>query len=156
MADRYQRLEGQEPSSGVARLQELNTTSHGESKQTRTHFNWWQGVGWLLTLVVCAFILVTIRIYERKGNITSVQKHTFNTIITGLILGLGLNFFEVFKSFANASRESILALPHLSDQEKKLIESIENLTSVCVLGFTSRKTWIVLFCVAWVSHSSDS
>ena len=63
---------------------------------------------------------------------------------------------EVFKSFANASRESILALPHLSDQEKKLIESIENLTSVCVLGFTSRKTWIVLFCVAWVSHSSDS
>lgn len=104
MADRYQRLEGQEPSSGVARLQELNTTSHGESKQTRTHFNWWQGVGWLLTLVVCAFILVTIRIYERKGNITSVQKHTFNTIITGLILGLGLNFFVRQYSYAVYSK----------------------------------------------------
>lgn len=59
---------------------------------------------------------------------------------------------EVFKSFAKASRESILAQLHLSDQEKRLIEDVENLTNVCVLVWTSRKIWLVLLCVAWVSQ----
>ena len=62
---------------------------------------------------------------------------------------------EVFKSFAKASRESIRA-QHLSDQEKDLIEVIENLTSVRVLGWTTRKLWVSLLCVAWVTHSSES
>ncbi len=55
---------------------------------------------------------------------------------------------EVFKSFAKASRESIRAQPYLSDQEKDLIESIENVTSICVLRWTTRKLWISLLCVA--------
>lgn len=91
MADRYQKLEGQEPSYSNAHLQELNT-AFGESEKTRTPLIR-QGFWWLVTAISCASILVTIRIFEQKGNITNVQKHTFNTIITGLILGLGLNFF---------------------------------------------------------------
>ncbi len=74
MADRYQRLEGQEPSSSSVR-QELNKTTRGESEQIRTSFIW-QGIWWLVTFVFCAFILATIRIFEQKGNITNVQKHT--------------------------------------------------------------------------------
>lgn len=53
----------------------------------------WQFSWWLLTVVLNALILATINIYKRLGNFTSVQKHTFNTISTALILGLGLNFF---------------------------------------------------------------
>ena len=101
MADGYQRIEGQEPSSSIARLQGLITTSYGESKQTRMPFNWRQGLGWLLTVIFCAFILVTIKIYSyEQKNITNVQKHTFNTIITALILVLGLNFFVRHHSHA--------------------------------------------------------
>lgn len=92
MPDPYHPLQGQEPSSKNARLQEPNMASHCESRQAYTPFIR-QGFWWLVTATFCAFILVTIRIFERKGNITNVQKHTFNTIITGLILGLGLNFF---------------------------------------------------------------
>lgn len=98
MADRYQRLEGQERSSSNVR-QELNKTTRGESEQSRTPFIW-QGIWWLVTFVFCAFILATIRIFEQKGNITNVQKDTFSTIVTGLILGLGLNFFVPHPSHA--------------------------------------------------------
>ena len=91
MPDHYQRLEGQETSFSNARLQGLNTASHGSSKWTRTPII--QAIWWLVTVIFCAFILATIRIYEQKGNFTNGQKHSFNTIITGLILALGLNFF---------------------------------------------------------------
>ena len=47
----------------------------------------------LITLVVVCLIAVVIRVYELKGNLTHVQKYAFNTIITGLILILGLSFF---------------------------------------------------------------
>lgn len=63
-----------------------------KSPQTHTPALW-QFFWWLLTLVISALILATIKIYKRLGNFTSVQKHTFNTISTALILGLGLNFF---------------------------------------------------------------
>ena len=47
----------------------------------------------LITLVVVCLIAVVIRVYEHKGNLTHIQKYAFNTIITGLILILGLSFF---------------------------------------------------------------
>lgn len=47
----------------------------------------------LITLVIAAFIAVVIKLYEQRGNLTRDQKHAFNTIITGLIVGLGLSFF---------------------------------------------------------------
>lgn len=125
MADRYQRLEGQEPSSSTARPQELNTTSHGESKQTRIPFSWRQGFWWLLTVIVCAFILVTIWIYEQKGNVTIVQKHTFNTIITGLILGLGLNFFVRHHSHAIYDVYKDLSSSHLAGGIQVFRQSLE-------------------------------
>lgn len=62
---------------------------HGQSVTPQR----WQIFWWLLTITLSAFILGTLKIYEEEGNFTSVQKHTFNTISTALILGLGLNFF---------------------------------------------------------------
>ena len=47
----------------------------------------------LITLVVVGLIVVVITVYQHKGNLTRVQKHAFNTIITGLIVILGLSFF---------------------------------------------------------------
>ena len=47
----------------------------------------------LITLVVAVFIAVVIKVYEQKGNMARNQKHAFNTIITGVIVGLSLSFF---------------------------------------------------------------
>jgi hypothetical protein len=48
---------------------------------------------WIGTAILISSILVTIKSYESKGNITSAEKATFNVTVTALSLGLGLNFF---------------------------------------------------------------
>ena len=48
---------------------------------------------WLGTAIFVAFILATLKIFEKQGNFSNKSKHLFNTIITALGLGLGLNFF---------------------------------------------------------------
>lgn len=53
----------------------------------------WRFFWWLLTITLCALIFAMIKIYTSLQNFTSVQKHTFNTITTALLLALGLKFF---------------------------------------------------------------
>ena len=48
---------------------------------------------WLGTGIFIALILATLKIFEDKGNFSHDSKYLFNTIITALSLGLGLNFF---------------------------------------------------------------
>lgn len=48
---------------------------------------------WLGTAIFVALILATLKIFENMGNFSNNSKHLFNTVITALSLGLGLNFF---------------------------------------------------------------
>ena len=48
---------------------------------------------WLGTVVFIAFILTNLKLFENAGNFSSRSKHLFNTIVTALSLGLGVNFF---------------------------------------------------------------
>ena len=48
---------------------------------------------WAATGIFTGLIALTLKIFENKGNFTSHEKTAFNTIITGLILGWGLNLF---------------------------------------------------------------
>ena len=52
-----------------------------------------QALRWLVTVMFAVFIIVTLKIYGRKGNFSSREKTIFNTIATALALGLGLNIF---------------------------------------------------------------
>ena len=90
-----------------ARPQQLDTFSHEAPLQARTPLIW-QGCWWFATIIPYAFIIGTVRAYEQDGNITAVQKHTFNTIITGLILALGLNFFvsHLFHALVETIKDS--------------------------------------------------
>lgn len=58
----------------------------------------------LATTVFIAFVLATLKIYQKKGNFTSHQKTNFNIIITALSLCLGLNFFVSHKFCAQRRR----------------------------------------------------
>lgn len=69
-----------------------NLQLFNSSQQTRKLYLS-QSIRWIGTLIFVAFMLSTLKIYEDKDNFSHKQKYAFNTIVTGLSLGLGLNFF---------------------------------------------------------------
>ena len=48
---------------------------------------------WAATVFFTGLIALVLAIFEKNGNFTSHKMIAFNTIITGLILGWGLNLF---------------------------------------------------------------
>ena len=50
-------------------------------------------VRWLVTVTLSVLLILVIWIYSQKGNFTRKDKNTFNIIVTGLSVGLGINFF---------------------------------------------------------------
>ena len=69
-----------------------NLQLFNSSQQTRKLFLS-QSVRWIGTVIFVAFMLATLKVYQDKDNFSHDQKYAFNTIVTGLSLGLGLNFF---------------------------------------------------------------
>lgn len=123
---------------------------HNSKEQTRYLLRK-QFFRWLGTAFLAGFITITFKLYAIKGVITPTQKKTFNAIITALILGLGLNFFEAFKGLARLLRWRFLADGHYSVREVDLILGIENLINVLKLGWaSSRRLWMLLFCATWI------
>ncbi|MCJ1347239.1 hypothetical protein MMC31_005461 [Peltigera leucophlebia] len=109
----------------------------------------------LATTIFIAFVIATLRIYEKKGNFTQHQKTTFNAIITFESLCLGLNFFDSFKELANVLRWKILKRyerrARMHPVSKDLILAIESLISVARLGWAARSIpWLCIFCIAWI------
>ncbi|MCJ1458551.1 hypothetical protein MMC28_008924 [Mycoblastus sanguinarius] len=77
----------------------LNAKSFHSKDQFRSLFRN-QFFRWLGTAIIISFVLVTIKIYEIKGNVSRLQKNDFNIIIIALSLGLGLNFFVSDDTYA--------------------------------------------------------
>ena len=67
-------------------------TLYGPRQQSRKIL-WRQMLRWLTTAAFLAASLVTLKIYQGMGDVSLGQKTTFNSLITGLLLLLGLNFF---------------------------------------------------------------
>lgn len=106
---------------------------------------------WLGTAFFATLITITFKLYVIKGVLKPTQKTTFNAIITGLSLGLGLNFLEAFKELARLLRWRFLADGHYSVREADLILGLENLINVLKLGWaSSRRLWMLLFCATWI------
>ncbi len=52
-----------------------------------------QTVRWLGTVTLSVVLISVFWIYDSKGNFTRKDKDSFNIIVTGLSVGLGINFF---------------------------------------------------------------
>lgn len=52
-----------------------------------------QTIRWLGTVLLSVLLVATVWIYQNKGNFTRYDKNVFNVIVTGLSVGLGINFF---------------------------------------------------------------
>ena len=66
----------------------------------------WLVIGLLITVVTVILIAIVIKVYTAKSVLTSSQKHAFNTVITGLILVLALNYFVscLYRTFVSCNR----------------------------------------------------
>ncbi|KAL8759048.1 MAG: hypothetical protein Q9184_003737 [Pyrenodesmia sp. 2 TL-2023] len=53
-------------------------------------------IRWLGTVVFSVLLISVLWIYQSKGNFTRSDKNAFNIIVTGLSVGLGINFFVRF------------------------------------------------------------
>ena len=78
--------------AAVAHTIPPNLQLFSSSQQTRKLFLS-QSIRWIGTLIFVIFMLATLKVYQDKDNFSHEQKYAFNTIVTGLSLGLGLNFF---------------------------------------------------------------
>ncbi|KAL8923166.1 MAG: hypothetical protein Q9208_004729 [Pyrenodesmia sp. 3 TL-2023] len=87
-------------------------------------------IRWLGTVVFSVLFVSVLWIYESKGSFTRNDKNVFNVIVTGLSVGLGINFFEAFKESAKALRWRILADESHNVREVDLVLAIESLWKI--------------------------
>lgn len=67
--------------------------THTRTQNDGFRFTLWLSIQLFVTIVIVVLIAVTVKAYQKKGNMSTHQKHAFNTIVTALILFLGLSFF---------------------------------------------------------------
>ena len=92
-----------------------------------------------------------MRIYQAKQPVDRSDKYIFDALSTGLILGLGLNFFEVFKDLAKSARWRILSSRFFEVREVVLTLGAESLIKVFQLMTQSvPKSTIFLICLVWL------
>ena len=105
-------------------------------------------------VVTCAFLvlfIVTLVIYERNETVNYRGRPVFNTISTAIILGLGLNFFEVFKDMAKVMRWRILSRSEFEVRQIDLILGGESLLKIFQLILENvGKPLILIVCTAWL------
>ncbi|KAI4257249.1 MAG: hypothetical protein L6R42_005789 [Xanthoria sp. 1 TBL-2021] len=121
-----------------------------------------QAIRWLGTVLLSILLMSVVWIYQNKGNFTRTDKNVFNVIITGLSVGLGINFFldtllielqEAFKESAKGLRWRKLADKRHNDRKVDLILGIESLWKVFLLAIESFSSspWTIVACTVWVS-----
>ncbi|MCJ1463715.1 hypothetical protein MMC07_002324 [Pseudocyphellaria aurata] len=111
-----------------------------------------QGGRLAMTVVVMALIVVALKVFESQGNVSRFGKRTFNFVITGLSLLLGLGFFDAFKDMAKVLRWRILANHDFSLRETDLILGADSLMTLTTLMRESKKKpRILIVCALWIA-----
>ena len=106
--------------------------------------------GMVLTVLFLGWIIGMLLIF-RYPNVTYQGRLAYNAISTGLALGLGLNFFEVFKDMAKVVRWRILSSRNFSVREVDLVMGSESLIKTFQLALESwRKPLIGFACLLWI------
>ena len=104
-----------------------------------------------ITVAINALFIMTLKVYQDKGNLENKDKRVFNVVTTALNIALSLNLLEGFKDMAKVLRWKVLATRASTVREADLILGGENLTELIKLMWESlKKPRIVLACAFWV------
>jgi hypothetical protein len=120
---------------------------------------WRKSIGeWLLTAMLCGSIAAVLKAYSVHKTLTTPQKRTFNAIITGLSVGLGLNLIASLKSYAKMMRWRLLASNYRPLDQFDLIMGCHQQMNVLQLLIKARRpkypfipTSTQLMCLVWVA-----
>ena len=105
----------------------------------------------ILTCFFCILVIVTLKSFQHDGNLRLRYKVLFNTIITALSLGLGLNFFDAFKDMARVLRWRLLSHRAFTPREADLILGGDSLLKLLVLAREAfGKPFIFFTCMFWL------
>ncbi len=105
----------------------------------------------VLTLLFLGAYVATLLIYQAKQPVDRGHKLVFDTVATGLMLGLGLNFFEVLKDMAKIIRWRILSSRYFEVRDVDLILGWESLLKVFQMMIQAyRKPPVFLICLVWL------
>ena len=93
----------------------------------------------------------TLLIHQAKNVVDRRGKVLFDAVSTGLVLGLGLNFTEVFRDMAKITRWRILSSRCFGVRETDLILGAESLMKVLQMTWEFRRKPRPLFvCLFWL------
>ena len=107
--------------------------------------------GFVITMGFLVLFVVTMVIYERNKTADRRGRLVFNTLLTAIILSLGLNFFEVFKDMAKVVRWRILSRNEMEIRQIDLVLGAESLLKVFQLILENlAKPLILVVCAAWL------
>lgn len=162
----------QAPSSRAVR--DADAGQHRASKQSEPPLRksrFWTHLGIGFTILLAILIGLVVLIYVKKENMTRAQKHIFETLTTGLLLFLGLNFAvscdhdvvriqanliltnskEAFKDLADHSHKLILARSQWARQHEATVNEISSFKTVMELAASRVPATVRLVAIGWVS-----
>ena len=133
----------------------IQSYSHHEQRRRL----WRKSIGeWLLTAILCGSIAGVLQAYSVHETLTNPQRRTFNAIITGLSVGLGLNLIASLKSYAKMMRWRLLASSYRPLDQFDLIMGCHQQINVLQLFLKARRpkhpfipTFTQLMCLVWVA-----
>lgn len=106
----------------------------------------------VLTILFLVGYVAAILVCQAKQPVDRGNKRIFEAVSTGLILGLGLNFFEAFKDLAKVARWRILSSRYFKLQKVVLILGAESLMKVFrLMTLSSLKSPEFLVSLVWLS-----
>ena len=100
---------------------------------------------WAVTASICVALAAVLYWYSNLQTLSQNQKHTFNALVTGLSVSLGLSLASSLRGFALMMRWRLLATKYRSLQAFDLILSCDDQTKVVRLLWVARtqgRWWI--------------
>jgi hypothetical protein len=112
---------------------------------------------WGITTAICVALVAVLYRYSHYQTLTVTQKHTFNALVTGLSILLGLNLASSLSGYAQMMRWRLLAAKYRNLQDFELIMNSDSQMKVIRLvwaGRTQGRWWIPnktqILCITWL------
>lgn len=133
-------------------LHRTDTQRHWQKSKQRARMLVTLSSRLVINFVLCAVTAGVLVAYEHKYIIQDSGKYLFNALVTGLSIGIGLNFAAGLSQVARHARWWFISRKPLHPQDFENAYDCESQTSVLKLLFSSFSGWKTrLACALWIA-----